>query len=318
MVFRMTYAYLISIALSSAISLEVAAYPKPGNVHRLHDYKDTRFEDFLITSHVMQPIFVEIFNDSLEGKHIEIGKAIYLSVKFAKRMHKNGNTNLGLSTLLIPLAASAPRCLPELNINKLATEAVNIVKNSDVNDAIMFYKAIREASPSYIKKGKPENTNLPDVYAINFEDELKKNNYTLWDVFTESATWDLVSRELVNGYPESLLVKTLIERNFNKLGWNDSVVLAYIYLLSLRPDSLVIRKSNKKVAQSIMNDAKLIYKKKINSKEGKKLLNMLDKKLGSLQLNPGATADIIASGIAFYNIQKIAENLELIMLEEKN
>jgi triphosphoribosyl-dephospho-CoA synthase len=314
----MTHAYLISIALSSAISLEVAAYPKPGNVHRLHDYEDTRFEDFLITSHVMQPIFIEVFNNSLREERVDIGRAIYLSVKFAKRIHKNGNTNLGLATLLIPLAASAPHCLPELNINRLATEAVNIVKNSDVNDAIMFYKAIREAAPSYIKKNKPKNTNLPDVYAIDFEYELKKNNYTLWDVLIESATWDLVSKELISGYPESLLVKSLIEKNLSKLGWNNSVVLAYIYLLSLRPDSLVIRKSSEEIARSIMDDAKLIYKKKINSRAGWKLLNMLDKKLYSSRLNPGATADIIASGIAFYNIQKMVENLELIMFEEKD
>ncbi len=285
MIFKMTYAHLISIALSSAVSLGVAAYPKPGNVHRLHDHKDTQFEDFLITSHVMQPIFMEVFNDSLVGKQVEIGKAIYISVKLARKIHGHGNTNLGLSTLLIPLAAGAAHCLPELDIKKIALKARDIIKNSNVNDAIMFYKAIREASPSYLKKSKPEETSLPDVYAVNFEEELKKYNYTLWDVLNESSSWDLVSKEIVNGYPESLFGEMLIEKNLNKLGWNGSIVAAYIYLLSLRPDSLIIRKGGKEIAQLIMNDAKNISKiKNINSKAGKKLLYELDKKLDSLQL----------------------------------
>lgn len=302
----MNYEYLVSIALSSAISLEVAAYPKPGNVHRLRDHKDTRFEDFLITSHVMQPIFIEVFNRSLNNNQIRIGEAIYLSVKFARKIHGGGNTNLGLATLLIPLAAGAAQCLPRLDTKEIVLKARNIVKNSNVEDAIMFYKAIRVASPSYIKKSIPEKTNLPDVYAENFEDELKRNHYTLWDIFTESSSWDIVSKELITGYPESIFVKRFIERNLNKIGWNNSVVSAYIHLLANRPDSLITRKSNKEMAILIMNEAANIKKlKKIHSKKGLKMLNELDEKLNALNLNPGSTADIIASGIALYNIQKI-------------
>ncbi|MEM3832996.1 MAG: triphosphoribosyl-dephospho-CoA synthase [Thermoprotei archaeon] len=306
MKFQISYSYLISIALSSAISLEVAAYPKPGNVHRFHDYKDTKFEDFLITSHVMQPIFIEVFNRSLNNNQIEVGKAIYLAVKFARKIHGGGNTNLGLATLLIPLAAGVAQCLPRLDIREIVFKAQDIVKNSNVEDAIMFYKAIREASPSYVKKYKPEKTSLPDVFIENFESELKRNNYTLWDVLTESASWDIVSRELINGYPESIFVKKFIEKNLSKIGWNNSIISAYIHLLSERPDSLIIRKGNKEIAVLIMNEAAEIKKlRKIYGKKGLKMLKELDRKLNELNLNPGSTADIIASGIALYNIQRM-------------
>ncbi len=251
-------------------------------------------------------IKIQNFNRSLNNNQIEIGKAIYLAVKFAKKIHGGGNTSLGLATLLIPLSAGAAQCLPELNTREIVSKARNIMKNSSVDDAIMFYKAIREASPSYVKKGKPEKTDLPDVYAENFEHELKRNNYTLWDVLTESASWDIVSRELINGYPESIFVKKFIEKNLSKIGWNNSIVSAYIHLLSNRPDSLIIRKSNKEIAILIMNEAIKIKKlRKIYSKKGLRMLEKLDRKLNELNLNPGSTADIIASGIALYNIQKM-------------
>ena len=43
--------------------LELSGWPKPGNVHRMQNFKDTRFEHFLAGIAAIQPNFKEFCNN---------------------------------------------------------------------------------------------------------------------------------------------------------------------------------------------------------------------------------------------------------------
>ena len=104
----------ILIFLNLASLLEISGWPKPGNVHRTHNFKDTRFEHFLAGISSIQPAFTEfcskIYNkyDPIENNLdiVEIGN-FYLSAAENMMMYQaGGNVLLGHILILGPLSAA--------------------------------------------------------------------------------------------------------------------------------------------------------------------------------------------------------------------
>jgi triphosphoribosyl-dephospho-CoA synthase len=59
--------YVASCAQLAAL-LEVSAYPKPGNVHRLHDFPTTKYEHFLAGSVAISPSINKVAQTGFEIK----------------------------------------------------------------------------------------------------------------------------------------------------------------------------------------------------------------------------------------------------------
>ena len=105
--------------INLASLLEVAGWPKPGNVHRTKDFENTRFEHFLIGITAIQPNFREfcerIYNPSIKDyenySYIELGSFFRETVKEMIKWQKGGNVLLGHILILGPLAAAAAICL---------------------------------------------------------------------------------------------------------------------------------------------------------------------------------------------------------------
>ena len=59
----------VSRCLELAILLEVSAHPKPGNVHRTADFRETRYEHFLASAVAVAPHFKHTAERSKSRHH---------------------------------------------------------------------------------------------------------------------------------------------------------------------------------------------------------------------------------------------------------
>ena len=105
--------------LSLASLLEVAGWPKPGNVHRTQNFKKTRFEHFMAGIVAIQPnfrVFCETnlqksFENEDDYKNIELGQFFKKAAEEMIRWQDGGNVLLGHILILAPLAVAAIICM---------------------------------------------------------------------------------------------------------------------------------------------------------------------------------------------------------------
>ncbi|MCS7127682.1 MAG: triphosphoribosyl-dephospho-CoA synthase [Sulfolobales archaeon] len=294
--------------ISSSISLEVSAYPKPGNVHRLSDHVDKFFEDFVVASHVahgwIRRGVLRGYRDSY-SKYL-VGDIIYGMVKESMEVTGSSNTILGIAILLSPLSIALGKCLKEgvVRASRITSVARDVLeKNSTTLDSIALYRAIRHASPSYIRRSD-KTSGPPNVWSKDYRRKILEGNYRLWEVLVASSSVDVVSKEVVEGYPRSLKAASYLNDRLNTHGnWNRAVVEAYLFILSKDIDTLVFRKHGARVAEEVGERAgEILYEVEKAGEEWFKQVIELDKDLRAKGINPGSAADITAATIALHNI----------------
>ncbi|HUX98601.1 MAG TPA: triphosphoribosyl-dephospho-CoA synthase [Candidatus Deferrimicrobium sp.] len=294
----------IAMCGSIAALLEVSGYPKPGNVHRTCDFKETRYEHFLISSVILSPILETIAHRGYLAKknqitlnEIKLGECILKGAKLNQLWHTGGNTNFGILLLLIPLACAAGMLIdhPSPSIQLLRENLEIIIKNSTSEDTIELYEAIRLIQPGGL--GAVERFDV----ASTSSDKLQQENINLFKIFKLSADWDSIAREWVTnfqitfeiGYPyfKSLFSET------NDI--NISIVHTYLKILGDTPDTLISRKYGKALAELTSHKAKYILNEGgLLSKESIELLWKFDLELrNEKKINPGTTADLTAASI---------------------
>ena len=305
----------VSYLLTSSIALEVAGYPKPGNVHRLRDFSDTLFEDFLVTAVVAEYYVLKAIMRGCKltrGSSLKVlvGDLIKYTVVESKKVSGGGNTCLGSTLLLYPLAVTVGYaiCLgyDVLEVSNIVMTAKELIhKYSTVLDSINFYSAVRHASPSYIRKSDVVG-DIPSVWDDDYREKLLSKNFRLWDILTYSSKNDIVCSELVEGYIRSLRNLTFLKNRLKThSNWNLALVETYLYQLTQDLDTLIIRKYGFKVAQEVSKKALEVLSKCLDGRGD--CLNSVkdfDKELVEKNINPGSSADIIVSTIALYALQK--------------
>jgi triphosphoribosyl-dephospho-CoA synthase len=304
----------ISFLLASSIALEVAAYPKPGNVHRLRNFSDTLFEDFLITAVIAEHY---LFKAVLRGCRLArgfklrnlIGDLIEATVAESRTVSGGGNTCLGSALLLFPLAIAAGYVVCKkgaLTIDAITLEARRIVETySTISDSIHLYNAIRIASPSYIRKGEVIE-GPPDVWDERFRERLIEGGYTLWKILVYSSRTDLNCREIVESYPRSVRNAKFLQQRLRMHGdWNLAIIETYLYQLAQDIDTLIVRKHGFGVAEEVSRKAAKILDTCLTNTSGcLSLVKDFDDELAKKGINPGSSADIIVSTIALHSIKK--------------
>lgn len=288
--------------------LELAGWPKPGNVHRTKNFETTRFEHFLVGIIAIQPDFrsfcERIFQLSFEienvYKEIRLGLFYKDAVKEMIRWQSGGNVLLGHILILAPLVAAVITCLKtnKTSIINFQGYLNRIIHESTSDDTIDMYRAIRLCNPGGL--GKVKKYDLNDENALR---DIKADNINLHRIFELSKEYDLISSEYSTGFniilAEGLPYYLNAYTQYRDL--NIATVHTFLYLLSLHPDTLIIRKSGVDYAQYVSDSAlKILQKGGISSTEGLKLTLQLDNELQEKKgkLNPGTTADLIA-GIIF-------------------
>lgn len=307
----------IAVSATIAMLLEAAAYPKPGNVHRLKDFKETSFEHFLASATSVQSVYFKSAGGLNGTKPPAFGPLFYEAVKKSQTRQSGGNTHFGTFILLIPMTAAAG-VLPEtVGPEALLLKAADICRQTTPEDAVCFYKAFGQLGVPVTKteNGTEAAYDLTDPAAI---EKIRRDGTTLYDLMAMGAARDMVAAEWKNGFEKSLLFSKKLWQNRDRFlkhpkirygsVLNSAVVFTFMELLAAYPDTFISTKHNDKTAAAVQKEAaKILYKK--NGKKRKNLKKMipkikkLDRRLRKKKLNPGSTADITAAGlfIALHN-----------------
>ncbi len=298
----------ITRCLNLASLLELAGWPKPGNIHRTRDFQKTRFEHFLAGIAAIQPVFREfcekIFQYPFEGKSdyklVELGYFFYKATEYMIKWQSGGNVLLGHILILAPLAAATTICLKtgKNTLNDFINYLSKIIDGSSVNDTENLYKAIKLCNPGGL--GRIEK------YDINNENSLEEiiaDNISLKKIFELSKEYDLISLEYSTRF--NIIIDEGLPYFLNTFSTykdiNIATVNTFLFLMSKHPDTLIIRKSGKDSAIYVSTSASQILQYGgISSEKGLELTKKLDKELQEKKgkLNPGTTADLV-SGVIF-------------------
>jgi len=290
-----------------AALLEVSAYPKPGNVHRLRDFPSTRYEHFLAGSVAISTFVRELAMsgyDVATGQNtwedIGIGSRILAAVENSSRWQSGGNVNLGVILLFTPISVVAGYELKDgpLDLEKLRDTVKILPKSTTPIDSINLYKAIRLAMSDRVL-GRVEELDVGDDSSL---ERLNREAITLQGVFERCAGRDAVCREWVSGF-ETTFTKGypyLFNAVESSRDINVAVVDTFLYLLSEEPDSLIYRKKGRKAALDVSGKARAIVSAGgLGSKRGREMISALDRELqrSAGLMNPGTTADLTAASI---------------------
>lgn len=287
-----------------AMLLEVSSYPKPGNVHRLSDHPDTKFEHYLASAVAVMPHMFKAANKAaevargvIEPRQAGVGRIIRGAVQDSLKAHRGGNTCLGVLLLLTPLTMAA--CYAKLKgdsmLEGLRGRIPIFTANTTPKDAAAIYEAIRAAKPGGI--GRVSYLDVMDEDSIR---EIYRLKLTVNDVFKLSMGRDSVAREWVTNFEVTFNVGfPAFKRAYLASGdFNKSTVQAFLEILSAEPDSTVLRKAGRGEALRISRRAsEILMAGGALTEEGLAQLYALDRELkeGGSKLNPGSTADITAS-----------------------
>ena len=308
----------IARCIQLAMVMEVSAYPKPGNVDRNHDYEDTRFEHFLASAVSIHPVM-----ENAAKSKTGVGSLIHSAVRESAKWQNGGNTHFGAFIILVPLAMAAGEIVQkkhEFTIEELVSCAHEIVKRTDTQDAIEFYKSFETAKVRVNPVDEFDLQNLDSLKALD------KNGTTLYDLMEISRDYDLIANEWVNGFKRCAHCgETLIThiRDFgesgqsgqssqssqsviSKLDVNDAVVYTFMKILSENRDTFIQTKFDESTADSVSRRARDILLK--FEQDGadfdsvRLAVEEFDDELLQKGINPGSTADIVIAGlfIAFF------------------
>ncbi|WP_227410846.1 triphosphoribosyl-dephospho-CoA synthase [Thermosphaera chiliense] len=300
-------------ALSLAFTLEASGYPKPGNVDRIHDLPGLPYEAFIVTGIVATKYLEKGVRRGIKGwGDVVFGDLVYGIV--ADSMRKSGSTNtcLGSSLLIAPLSVAIGLCLrkEEENLNCFLRMIREVLSATSVEDSVEFYRAVREARPSYIKP-TDETGDFVNVWDHDYKKKLRSKKQRLKDVLEFSTSHDIVSHELVNGLPRSVNELRFLAERFNAhKNWNRAVVETYVHLLSREHDTVIAREHGFEAASRVRDLASTYVIKLLVAPQSEwlSLITSLDTEIRRMRVNPASVADITASTIALYTIDSLARN----------
>ena len=298
---------IVGRCASLAALLEVSAYPKPGNVHRLRDFPDTKYEHFLAGSislgSRMKSLAEKgqlIGQGDRKWSELGVGESILASVKDMMDWQSGGNVHLGIILLFSPLAAAAGSVMKKglVDLGELKSSLDEIISGATSLDSVNIYRAIDEAM-SEENLGSVDQLDVKDTSSL---DRILDEELTPLDIFKECQTRDAICNEWVTGFKVTFseghpFLRKRLDEGANI---NEATVDTFIKILSEHPDSLIQRKKGMEDAVKVSEKAKeIILAGGASTEVGMKMIQELDDELreenGSL--NPGTTADLTAASL---------------------
>jgi len=307
-----------------AAALEVSGWPKPGNVHRTADFEDTTFEHFIAGSIALGP---QIRRATLRGigagkgriglEEVGVGEIIGKILEDVGAWHRGGNTHLGTSMLIVPLAVSAGYTFAntsKLGIADIRRNAAAVMRATTVQDALDFQRAIGPLMPTGL--GKLEDGDLPDLSDEGARRTIVGKAYTLYDMMKASSDWDNIAREWVTRMEISFCcgLPTWMRIRRETGDVNVATVNTFLTILSRYPDTFIARKIGSRMVGDIGKAVRmgLVDARRISTMaskvlsmggaskvEGIRALRDFDRQLRARgnEMNPGTTADLTSSSI---------------------
>jgi len=315
----------VMLCAQLAAALEVSGWPKPGNVHRTKDFRETRFEHFLAGAVAMGPTMreaavrgVKIGKGELDASALGLGKLIRRAVHDIKLWHKGGNTHLGTCMLFTPLAAAAGRSVVDnrqIELTNLRRNVASAMESTTPQDATDVYEAILMVS-SESELGRYEAEGAPDLYDPESRRKLLEGDISLFDAMKTASGWDSIAKELVTGMRISFeLGYPTLTKVFQETGdINVATVHTFLTILSKVPDTFIARKIGHEKSSNVRRAvesgrrevrwlseeaASILEKGGLTTEEGSEAAWALDRRLqeGGGDLNPGTTADLTSASL---------------------
>lgn len=263
-----------------ACLLEVTA-DKPGNVTPFKGLNGMSYLDFLLSAAAIVPAIED-------ARYESVGTVILRAIKDTHRFTTK-NTNLGIVLLFAPIV-KAYFAQGELRASLSA-----VLSSLTVDDAQKAYEAIRIA--------RPGGMGTVEKYDISQE----KVNITLKQAMEMAQGRDLIAKEYVTdfeitftlGFPE-LWKSWKISQNIL-----DAIVQTFLVILSQNLDSKISRTRGERTAREVSLKAKNILEEGgVYTDLGRNLLREFDVFLRENRMNPGTTADLVASSLLVAFLKK--------------
>ncbi len=267
-----------------ACLLEVSA-PKPGNVTRFADFRDTSYTDFLASSVILGTVL-------RKAAAVTTGSLILEVVRETRRL-VGRNTNLGIALLFAPLAKAAllgRRRTLRSRLHALLTSLSPI-------DGRKVYEAIRLAAPGGLGK------------ADRFDVRTTRGRVPLLAAMRRAIEWDSIAREYATDFEITFTIGApALMGCVKKSGDSEaSIIQTWLLLLSKIPDSLIARKCGREEAEKVSRQAEeILALGGAFTQEGRRRLERWDRALRreGNRLNPGTTADLTAAAIYVVLLEK--------------
>lgn len=273
----------IKDAVFWACEQEVKA-PKPGNVNCFSDGHNMASDDFIRSAHAIAPIMAK--------PGLTVGERILHSVQ-ATREVVDCNTNLGIVLLFAPLCTAVQN---SEDFSELPEVLQQVLASLTIEDARLCYQAIRMAEAGGM--GRSNEQDIADEPTV-----------TLLQAMEMAQNRDQIALQYVSNF--RLLWKVGLPALTNALNSGESVewatAFAYLKLLSDAPDSLICRKQSVELATAVTEKAKqLVFQMNKNSTLDAYLteLTAWDKELKQKAINPGTTADLVATTLLLHKFQQ--------------
>lgn len=291
-----------------------ASSPKPGNVNRLQPFSDTDYRHFLASAslmsrglHLAASRGVALAEDKLKPEEVRLGEIILRCAEDVFTGVNKRNTILGTILLHVPLIVSSAAVVHHescFSVKGIAPWIRKVLDHTTPEDTIDTYRAFHLSNlGGEMHKEAGTWTEFHDRYDIrnpSVFDNIREDEISLHQLFRASASVDEISREWSEYFTPTLCeVYPRLERY--SVGLEDleeGIVKLFVWLLSQRPDGLIVKKAGPVRAEEV----RVLAEKTIRESgvaDGAKLMLLLDKKLreeGNL-LNPGTTADLVSAAI---------------------
>ncbi|HJH32548.1 MAG TPA: fumarate hydratase [Methanosarcinaceae archaeon] len=296
----------IARCVQLAMVMEVSAFPKPGNVDRNHDYEDTRFEHFLASAVSIYPVMEDAAKNRDHRGSNGVGSLIHSAVLESAKWQNGGNTHFGAFILLVPLAMAAGDILHkehEFTIEELVSHAHDIVKDTNTQDAIDFYKSFEDAK---VRVNPVDEFDLQDSGSIG---SLCEEGTTLYGLMEISKGYDLIAGEWTSGFKRcahcgEMIIQCMGDTDISgksKLDVNDIVVYVFLKILSENRDTFIQTKFDETTADYVSGRARNILMEFDQKGAGfgavRIAVEEFDDELLYKGINPGSTADIVIAGL---------------------
>jgi len=264
---------LLEDQIRAACVLEATAR-KPGNVHPQRSFPDLTYQDFVDSAHAVAPILAQT-------AQLGVGQAIFEAMS-ATQARVGRNTNLGIVLLLAPLAAVLPKV-------PLGRGIADVLAGLTRRDAELVYEAIRLVQPG----GMGE---------VAEQDVGEAPTATLLEVMRLAADRDLIARQYAENF--SIVLETglpyLARIDDFREHWEPAVVGLHLELMSLHPDTLILRKCGLEIAEEAsLRAAAVLEAARPGTRNAQEELDRFDRWLrtGGHRRNPGTTADLVAASL---------------------
>jgi triphosphoribosyl-dephospho-CoA synthase len=258
------------LAAQLACLIEATAR-KPGNVHRLRDFDDLTYPDFLLSAAAIGPAMEA-------ARRIGVGAAVLEAVR-ATRAVVSTNTNLGIVLLLAPLAA-----VPDGAEWRAGVAAV--LGGLTVEDSRAVFEAIRLANPGGLGRADDQDVGGEPTLPLR-------------EVMALAADRDGVARQYALGYPDVFDVGVpALADGVARFGLERAVVFCHLRLMAALPDTLIARKRGRATAEESARLAARVLAAGWPD-HGAAELDHLDAWLRAdgHARNPGTTADLVTAAL---------------------